>query len=336
MLNEFIEYEEYTKDIFGKKKIDAPRLTPSLFINVSKGDNLLGIERAFEIVARHELFETYQYDRLSNIEEKTEAVERTKEALNTWFCDDWLKEYYKDYIWGNEKFKEKLKKNPEKWKWENFEEKKQWQFQNKLFRIDSMEAEKGQANTFRVLTYEKIVSNAIRKGPLQKYVLVAKHDWYFNVSKDGKQIAEGTKKDPEKSKVLRKDLDHILKGISAYLLAKEYDKKCTKVDNAFQVVNKTDIANWDQTTSIANNDLLKQYTYRKRDKDIPIFIKDDSLKEFSKICVDEGFLKEHGFKIVLKENIKQEKERDKVLTYYEDLGSMYFLKKEGTEAKKHD
>ena len=320
MLNEIEEYNEYTtKDIFEKNKKASPRLVPNVFVQKSGKERFIGLERVLEIIARYELFEKSNYGSLSKKMEKLDAIKNTKDSLEKWF-GGWLKKYYEEYI--------KTDKLPEEW-WEKVSGAKMSQFKNELFPINKEEIEQGRKNTARDLTYEKIISNALIKGPLTEYVLVLKDGWYAEIYKDSdKLVAEGVS-DSEIGTRTRNDLNHILRGISAYLLAKEYDKKCTEINNRYQVVRKVDLANWDQTSDIYKNGgaFFDKYCFQINNKYVPMFLRAEGFSGYSKMCVNEEFMKEYRVRIVPKNELEQIINSEENLVCYEDLGSMFPLKK---------
>lgn len=321
MLNEIIEYSEYTKNIFVKNKIDySPRLIPNIFntTSESKKDNLVGLSRAMEIVARYKLFNELKYQNLTD-SNGIELIEKTKENLENWF-NYWVKEYYKTYIEGDNK----RKYTPNEW--EGFCKGKLDQFNNKLFPTGYDNIIKGRSNNYRDITYEKIISNAILKGELKEYVLICRYDWYYDIyikednkEKSVKLQGEGIKK---KDKNLQKKLDHILKVVSAYLLALEIDKTCSAYNNTYQCITKVDLANWTQTSSIyvGSSDLFKKY-YHKNQSIFESYNPDGGI---FKMSVNSRFLEEKEFDIVPITELENY-DMPKNCIIYRDMGSDKYL-----------
>lgn len=202
MLNEIIEYHQYTD------KIKSNRLKP-------RKNNLTGIKRALEIIAREFYFNTAFPPQF----ELTDKVNCTKDALRIWLGAE-AKSSYEDFPEVEKRLDFLNANSYEKYLLGFANE------ENGLHKllIKSRESydvpelnfksapKKGPYNTDNKIYFDGVISNAITCGPLKRYYLVCKKTF------DDLGYKE---------KFNGKHQDELLKGMAAYLLGRFSKKQVT-------------------------------------------------------------------------------------------------------------
>ncbi len=317
MLNELTEYEEYTKSekLLGNK----PRLTT---LNLANND-LAGVKRAEEIIARHFFFSENM-----PFEERMDKVNCTKQALFAWngfeYCKDC--EYCKEcklkneiegidamlplrilrinnvenakeiiddlrsgreFLYVNKKENADLKKKVNSGSNKNVFSTLVKQYKPKKFfnpDFPNLKSEvKGEYS--EIITADRVVANAIARGELKNRVLV----WNTEEKK--------------KLKVRKNNYDKIIKLTAAYLLnlldAQEYS-----------FVNKKEVENWFSEGKFDETKDVSKYfeTYSPMDFGNLVRIKPKGII-FENIRQGEIYLADEG----------QEIDRSKY-TVFEDMG----------------
>lgn len=314
MLNEILEYEQYT-DPGHKKRLSAKLIT-------DKG--LAGVPRALTIIARKELDDRNYWKEKKPENRKIIRYEVT-DALKRWCFEDNemsllqrinIPEPKKNTNETDEEYetkKEKLSNNITEKTIKSLEVKKQpnsWSSEDIYFPLNF------RTPNIYAVNFPRIMSSAISCGPLKQYMLVCNkvffEDLYtnrfFSVSidnKDKKVIPVFTKKnDPVKGKLIDNYRDHIerlLKLIAIYMynLSVNHDGK-TPV-----YIGSGEAANWMEYPSfcIGNHSTTFYYKYNNMDEHIPVFENRYGFWEMNKIIENK-----YGF---MTEEYKEKKEEEK-------------------------
>lgn len=379
MLNELLEYEQYTYVFKSDLNQNYKRLKHGTLTN-----QLSGIERAMKIIAAHYFYEDDNKSREERIKTAKEALEfwcgiPTKETL----VDEkqfeninlWLPKYINgvliktkisdicaliskdDSIKGNEELCENLKDcfdekkvvvgNAEKFS-EAFKsmatllankgyndkkikilkqqignlvktarkiENKKTQFGQRLYSdYDSKE------NDANKLTYDRIIANAIRHGPLKRYYLVC----------ELKNEAELENKVYVKGKG-KAQLDVPLKLTAMYLLAtpKERRKTGAQYVPRFAAIKQCDLANWQTLDGKIQKDKIEKYYYisssedAKQTADKRLF---EQLEQriggnYTKIRINEKWMKDFQWDIVEENELDAYLSEKKGRSFFRDDGA---------------
>ncbi|WP_037355219.1 hypothetical protein [Selenomonas sp. FC4001] len=137
-------------------------------------------------------------------------------------------------------------------------EKKRY-FSKRMFNFFDGEHERGvrrdkaRRNSIHMISYDRIIANALDQGQLHRYYLVCKSDSVpFNL------IRKTTPKTNEK-KLIDTDMDLILKMTASYLLQKNgCDEQCSP---DYVVISLTDISNWMIKKDKPSNFELDKYRF---------------------------------------------------------------------------
>jgi len=306
MLDEKLEYSEYTTPL---KDDSVPRLKPDCFVSkYSKKEQsratLLGLWRCLTIIARHFLFDEFQYQNAVTPEQQTEIISKVTFALKSWcgFLQEgeksdyefngWLETYYKTYIMV-EKYEKGLPS------WEDIKSKKTKAYALPVFTKNVTADPSALTTVSNAVNYERVIAKAINEGPLRTYYLTYRKDFAnqttYKTTKENKLTGEQeTQYDPLSGSgaIALKSRNQLLKLVSAYLIEKE------KTGNDFVIVNLTDFSNWTQQ-KVDSAYLSKRFVY----KDKPVFKFSLVNGNVQKLQVNPEYLEEYDFKLVEDKNI---------------------------------
>ena len=316
MLNEFLEFKSYVTN----PESSTPRVQPYLLTDhFSESADLIGIEHIMTVIARAFLFseeKVVQGEIVSQqvIEDTIELLHRwtgfpdieerkriQNERLDKWMernsvTDGWLKKYWKFQLENGETVNKKKAKEQNLW------EKLEKDWNNKLnSKFDFM---------VKQITYKNIIANALEIGPLQNH--------YFIVKKDltpTDELIESNKRfkylTDESGRQESSDMK-IMKIIAAYLLHLKYHPKGQK-----EVwITNGELANW-YGLDDGNNGNETFYPKNVFWKKKPIYTLHSLRGSYTKVVVDQEYLKEFDFKIIDIEDADKYKKTHWVL---EDLG----------------
>lgn len=324
MLNEYIEYEEY---------MQWPTTTPRIFTHKKYAmtkTKLSGLERPLIIIARKILFDDLKYCELTTEDARAQALKSTIDALKAWtafgevpniaglndFRSEWFKDFFQESFdldaW-NDLISGKKSKASGK-----------LQFEESLLpkKINAEGKEDSQANTYKLITYERIIADAIYQGPLQRKYLVCKSGFesdiiyrvYSRVEKEDKKeiVLDHTEylancKKSLTSKRLEKIFysDLVLRYIAAYLMERN---RCGQ-ENV--ILNKTDLYNWIQALLPFKYDKTKfvysafEYNPRKDLEDTEYLFSSEAYDNVSKSLVNQDYLKKYDFRVVDEDEISK-------------------------------
>ena len=212
MLNEMLEFEEYTSNASAPEKM--PTRLHKQNIKGSRAGEISGISRPMLIVARKYMFED------ENLSFDNQIL-NAKEALLSWLgfsnglpqISSWLRNYCGFLYPGFEKAVEGKSK----------------QFGRGIFPVENKSD-----NDLNAIRYDHILSEAYRMGRLRRYYLVCDEEPQALMQSEIKKLS-----DTNSLANLRKgDLDSILK-ITAYYLLQRRDS-----DQKYIFVTMTDVCNW--------------------------------------------------------------------------------------------
>lgn len=330
MLNEISEYKEYTD----KKNIGEDcRLRKSLFFEKKGKDGAFcGLQRPLQIIARYHLFNEWKYEKKGISERKT-LIDDTKEILRSW-CGlegmessdaekkdfaGWLRCYYEDAL-EDESYRKNLKS------WEEVSIQKTKQFDKELFGAGTTPNSGKQANDFKAISFEKIIADAICRGPLSEYYLICKENYdenlYYRV--ESKYIIQPPKYDKigDDKKKDKEYKQNILRGIAWYLLSLKYtndnSEKKTEDETFIEIeANKTDLCHWIGKSKNYWNTFYENafYSYEitRKDKEsdkttvegkFERIFSSNHKDNISKVKINGKFLKKYGFRLLNKEDYK--------------------------------
>ena len=106
---------------------------------------------------------------------------------------------------------------------------------------------------YKQLCYEKVIANAIARGPLKEYCLVCTNgSWNEGIKKQRGKNPEG--------KPMRSDEDRILKLLAAYMLERER-KYIQREEVGFEPVNFVDISFWAEKNSYWGKKNYEVFSY---------------------------------------------------------------------------
>lgn len=148
MLNEISEYEQYS--------CKNPQENCTRLSSLNKALN--GLNRAMVIVARYWMFN----------EENQADIAKAKQALEAW-CGLTKNDEFNDISGWLIKFMGK--ENWEKY----FKSKKEKDISKSCFNANLADSK---TNDFRKITYDRVLADAFAAGPLKRYYLVCKKDFY--------------------------------------------------------------------------------------------------------------------------------------------------------------
>ncbi len=308
MLNEYIEYREYMQ-----WPVLAPRiLTHKNYAMTDK--KLSGIERPLTVIARKILFDDLGYDELMNEESRADAIKKTVDALKAWLAfeeapnvSDSIKDFQTE--WFKSFFQEKFGNDA----WSDLVLKKQSQFGESLLpqKNYSLGEKDSQANTYKLITYERIVADAIYQGPLQKKYLVCKigfeSDIVYHVyrSENKKTFLDHTESLKKSAKGIKSNCsekllysDLLLRFIAAYLMERN---RCGQKN---VILNKTDLYNWIQSIVPFKGDKTKflyssfEYNPRNNLDDTEYLFASEAYDNVSKSRVNQNYLRKYGFMVL--------------------------------------
>jgi hypothetical protein len=298
MLDEKLEYEQYTFDVSSYNKETVTRLKYNTLIH----NSLAGLRRPMTIVARHFMFGDLQENiKISNMYEREIADRMIIHVLKVWCgfekpdsgdsdeirrLDGWLPAYIRRCMTASKyKIEPSRHKIPISTSDKNDlivyinnlacseTDEEYFDLYQKLTDLDLVKPgsrllanimdaliklkeknelwskpqidpgddgipdQKGKMrNTMNLITYEKIIGNAIRHGTLETYYLACRHN----------RISECyTSKNNNPPALLSAELkDFILKGTAACMLELSHYGTTCVTDSKFIVVNSSDWSNW--------------------------------------------------------------------------------------------
>ena len=172
--------------------------------------------------------------------------------------------------------------------------------------VDSKEG-----NTYKQITYDRILANAFYLGPLKSYYLACNAQLFENVKRY-------TANSSNAKNLSGSDKDLILKVIAAYLLQR---KNINSVQE-YVYINQMDIANW--LVKKADPDKFELEKYKLLPSNEEIFNSVNIGGNVKKIKIHKNFI--NGFTIV--EDIDISRIKNKDLIFFKDLGSNFSLEEE--------
>lgn len=318
MLNEFLEFKAYVTEPNSK----TPRVQPNFLTSSFHVKNyLIGIEEIMTVIARGFIFsqDGNVYDELGRIDEK--IIDDTIELLHRWTgmsdCenrkrtdnldldkwmkknkveDGWLKKYW--LFWLDEKTKGKLPEEEKDERWNQLE--KKW---NKRFN-SPMDYYAGK------ITYKNVIANALEKGPLRNRYLVVKK----STDQVGKKVKN---RDNGRFKYLidkcRREYTtdmKIMKIICAYLILREFHPK-----GQMEVwIKSNELSRWYALDDTGNGTWYPECAIWNKK---PIYALNNVKGKYTKLIVDDEYLKTFDFHIIDSNDAYQYKDTHWVL---EDLG----------------
>lgn len=322
MLNEFLEFESYVTN----PTSSTPRVQPYLLTDhFNESANLIGIEHIMTVIARAYIFTEKRIAQGEVISQT--VVDDTIELLHRWtgfadienrkrlpnervdkwmkshsVTDSWLKKYWMFQFdnWKTKKKRKLLEKEMtlRQILWDTLE--KKW---NERLNSDMDYS----ANT---ISYNNIIANALEIGPLKNQYFIVKKDF---VPK-GEPVA-GNKRfkylSDESSRQESSDMK-IMKIIAAYLL-----RLTRHPDGQKEVwITNGELAAWYGLDDGKNGN----ETFYPKDvfwKGTPIYTLQSLRGRYTKVFVNQEYLREFDFKIIDIEDVEKYKETHWVL---EDLG----------------
>ncbi len=325
MLDEYKAYHE-----FSKENLEAEQ--PIRRIKFSHlSDHLKGLPGAMEYVARHALYHEMDVEKhADDTSYVLEACEYARNSLASWIGYDtydeeetqlsgllkyWMHTIGKDPLYiSSPKIEDTQKKLLKRRK--TLEHK---QMEDKAV---------GNYNTLNETTYDRIIANALRKGPLQKYFLVGKSNWTENL-----YLLKGGKPGNKKTKLNKSSTDKILRIVAAWVLASQ---RYERVQPRFVKINLSDINQW----AVPQNPKLDEFIREVYWEDIPVFEKyniDSGKKEkggaaYTKLKINESWLKRCDWHLIKDdgsdETIETFLKEYMQYTIYKDLGCEAELRRE--------
>jgi len=322
MLNEFLEFEAYVTN----PESSTPRVQPCVLTDhFDESANLIGIEHIMTVIARAFLFSEEKVTQEEVISQQ--VVNDTIELLHRWtgfadienrermqnervekwmerhsVTDGWLKTYwmFRFACWKTKK-KRKLSTEEEILRqnlWDTLE--KKWNA-----RLNS-----GVDYAANMITYHNIIANALELGALQNRYLVVRKDltlkdkmveenkrFKYLMDASGRQEASDMK---------------VMKIVAAYLIrVKRHPQGQKEV-----WITNGELANW-YGLDDGKNGNATFYPTEVFWKEKPIYTLQSLRGRYTKVFVDQEYLKEFDFKIIDIEDAEQYKETHWVL---EDLG----------------
>lgn len=323
MLNEFLEYDEYTTLTPASADPDKERLNPAFF----KKKNCTGVMRALTIIARHFLYNQNDY---YTCDDKKALRNKCKEYMADWCgitaesadTSHWLTNYARVYdaIPNSDKNKT-FEEN-----WEVFckgpkESKKSihnngklstWYTDDIYLPLKSNE----QISYIYAATFPSIIADAITLGPLDNYYLAVKKGfdeevYHINLRDETKKL---TCLNSDGKNAL-KYRDRLLKAICYYLLLQ---KDCSNPRTVYY--SKIDLSNWMNYPSLfGGNQIPCFFTYDEDDKAKRHIIYSGKQK---KLTIYKPYFEKFDFKLV-KANDKNEVRKlleSKIYDVYKDMG----------------
>ena len=329
MLNEILEYDQYTQRIDYEKESVTYRLK---YANLKQ--ELSGIERALVIIARHEIFK--------KTEESEEKKEREAiEVLKAWCGFDYdtsveqacmVKSWLPDYLeLVRKEFKNSTKSNKSEGSIKNVDaalrylKSRQEDFKKNELCIEKENGksatEGSSENTFKEITYGKILMQAYAEGELKRYYLVCDQDLLdcYEVLKNTETRKRARLNTTGKN--AGKELDEIFKATAAFLMEKG-DKQKT---SAF--VRKTDLSNWFTGKSGYKHVNLSDYiiVHKETDEETNIFRYETISSSIVKMLVDSKWIE--MFRVVCEDKLDEFLAEHRNYVYYSDFGSTEYLRK---------
>lgn len=297
MLNEFLEFESYVT----APTSPNPRVQPYLLTDhFSESANLIGIEHIMTVIARGFLFsegKVIQEEVISQqaVEDTIELLHRwtgfsdrenrklnQNESLDKWMeghsvTEGWLKKYWM-FQFDNGEAAEKKSLSKQKL-WETLERK--WNE-----RLNS-----GLDYYANMVTYNNIIANALETGPLQNHYFIVRKDMAPKekpaaANKRFKYLSDESKR--QESSDMK-----IMKIVASYLLRLKYHPEGQK-----EVwIRNGELANWyglDDGKNGSETFYPKNALWRGK----PIYTRRSLRGSYTKISVDQEYLKEFDFKII--------------------------------------
>ncbi len=290
MLNEKLEYKQYTKET-GTLRLGSRSLS----------NGLGGYVRALTTVARHFLF--------ANGENPIDNIESTIECLKAWLGFDYneskinksakneindIKNYLPHYIdtiyIDADAKKDKVTKILGA-------KKSTLQF----YLYTNPNNKSNDKNSAKAVTYESIIADALNQGILDKYLLKVKGSAFGALTKSSNS---------NKVNLNSTDEDLITKITAYYLLS----QKKQQLKQNWIVVNGVDIINWStRNNDLNHNDWLVKFTYNNN----LLFEKITVDGNVMKIKVNEEWINKYEMQIVSYSDYNP----NDGFTYYEDMGA---------------
>lgn len=150
-------------------------------------------------------------------------------------------------------------------------------------------------NTYKVITYERIIANAISEGELQCYYLAGCGKWQTCV-KTSKTDRNHIVRDSLKP--LRKNSDDkVLKLISYYLLAEKQLSIKQPNKTHFVQLNLIDLQNWFNAGKVTKT-IIKSFYYVKNDRIIPLFDYQSLNGNIVKFRLNNEFRNDYDWQII--------------------------------------
>lgn len=248
MLDELLEYREYTDDSFPQK---GRLLVAPILNDKGKGE---GVPRALRIIARHFLFTENDYD-------KSDAMQRAvlrEQAVKR--LDEWC---FGESAYGLRQYVLAESDKAIQEKWQIFEERKRRSWKSE----DIYQYLKWETPSFYACSYRLIIADAIEEGPLCRRVLVIDkrclEKMYYSTDKCDREKAAGSEFG-----------DRAIMLIAAYLL----ELSSMGSGSRLARLPLADIANWTGYASFSGNKHKLRYVLNfsddseeERKNDEPLF-----------------------------------------------------------------
>lgn len=304
MLNEIREYEQYTAPLDTLKEPAARRLKYLTLIKSHLG----GLERAMTIIARWFIFK--DNDTVENFNEATII-----EILKAWcgfqskndiseaeHLKDWLPKYIRQVLLGEALQKQETNRIKLINTWLEKLNNRNKEFSKSMY-PDNFKSE----NSYKAITYERIIANAFLEGKLEMYYLLCETD-----PLESECIRKNT---TTNVKMKEPDYDLLLKATAYYLLQKR--------DNGqeYAFFNQSDFANWLLVKADPKNFELEKYLLTATGE--PLFSKTTIGHNTTKIKIHPKWMEK--FRLVKAADIDNPENRGRI--FYSDPGCSNFLQR---------
>lgn len=312
MLNEFLEFEAYTKNPIS----ESPRLQPKMLthsFSVSRFGKyyLDGIDQVLIIIARHFVFSDFGKKSDNIVESTIQVLKRwagmpyNKDEMEYPQVNKWFREYRVESGWLEKYWKFHFKRCCDQE--ENMNETKVDEAWKACLESRMESYLKEYDYDVNTVTFRNIVASALALGPLkERYCIVLK-------SEDGSDRKKYSKR-KDKSELYKKMVMFnylidckgvqasgklkMLKNIIAFLI---WQGEYPKIQNEV-IVQKTRLFGWygqDNSDGKAGNWCLSQFVFKESDnsKECPIMYR-VPFAGYTKMGIDSRYLKMHDMRLI--------------------------------------
>ena len=304
MLNEIREYEQYTAHLNTLREPAARRLK---YVTLIK-NHLGGLERAMTIIARRFIFkdkETAEHFNEAAVIEILKAwcgFRNESDMSETEHLNAWLPNYIRQVLLEEAQQEQDLNRVRLINSWIEKLNNKNKEFSKSMY-PDSFISE----NSYKAITYERIIANAFHEGKLEMYYLLCETD----------PLATGCIRKNTTTNVKMKDSDYdlLLKATAYHLL----QKKDNEQEYAF--FNQSDLANWLLVKADPKKFELEKYILTATSE--PLFSKTTIGHNATKIKIHPKWMEK--FRLVKADDIDNPENRGRI--FYSDPGCGDFLQR---------